>query len=297
MFDGKFIVTLIALIISIVAICKFDNNTTDLYIKENFLGNLPSMQAKPTAVVKNRATGQFFSVPGTFQGATSPRYANTQFGANILYNLPSNKNMAAPTNPLGYGAMAQENYVNDRKNIQKRAPQHRENYVASCGKGGAELANQYRTAPLMQADYADGNYNEVLDSALVGLQPSSDQFAIGNMEMLGMDGNIESPIVYDRLMFANRNNRTRSQGDFIRGDLAIVPCNTGWFQVSANPVLDLQQGAMFAMGGIDNSPTQQLAALFNDSNGSTTMSGINMSSQQLSSIGAGGNDINITAFP
>jgi hypothetical protein len=292
MFDGKFIVTLIALIISIVAICRFDNNTTDLYIKEDFLGNLPSMQAKPTAVVKNRATGQFFSVPGTFQGALNPRFSNTQYGANILYNLPSNKNMAAPINPLGYGDMAQENYV------QKLAPQNRENYVASCGKGGIGSANQYRSAPVMQADYADGNYNQLLyNDVLEGLQPLSDQFAIGNMEMIGMDGNTEQPIVYDRLMFANRNSRLRSQGDFIRGDLPIVPCNTGWFQVAANPVLDLQQGAMFVLGGIDNSPTQQLAAMFNDSNGSTTMAGINMSSQQLSSIGAGMNDITVTAFP
>lgn len=296
MFDGKFIVTLIALIISIVAICNFDSKTHD-NIKEDFLGSLPSMQAKPTAVVKNPATGQFFSVPGTFQSAIAPRFSNTQYGANILYNLPSKQHLASPTSPLGYGAMAQEDYVHDKKNIQKRAPQHRENYVASCGKGGSELASEYRVAPLMQADYANGNFNQLLDSALEGMQPVSDQFAIGNMEMLGMDGNVTQPIVYDRLMFANRNNRTRSQGDWIRGDLPIVPCNTGWFQVAANPVLDLQQGAMFVLGGMDNSSTQQMAALFNDSNGSTTMAGMNMSSQQLSSIGAGMNDINVTAFP
>ena len=57
------------------------------------------------------------------------------------------------------------------------------------------------------------------------------------------------PVIYDRMIFANKKHRTYAQSDFIRGDLAITPCNTGWFQVPADPATQLNAGAMQMMGG------------------------------------------------
>jgi len=88
------------------------------------------------------------------------------------------------------------------------------------------------------------------------------------------------------IMSLQQNTRLRSQGDPIRGDLPITPCNTGWFQVSVNPVVDLQQGAMFVMGGMDNELTKQMAALLANSSYNTTTSGIQLNSAQLESINA-----------
>lgn len=50
--------------------------------------------------------------------------------------------------------------------------------------------------------------------------------------------------VYDRLLYVNQKRRTSGAGDWIRGDLAIVPENRGWFSVSAIPHLDLRRGAV-----------------------------------------------------
>ncbi|GHV50386.1 hypothetical protein AGMMS49579_03890 [Spirochaetia bacterium] len=50
------------------------------------------------------------------------------------------------------------------------------------------------------------------------------------------------PVVYDRVMYANKRSRLRGYGDFIRGDLPISPQPVGWFTPSVNPVNDLRNG-------------------------------------------------------
>jgi hypothetical protein len=39
-------------------------------------------------------------------------------------------------------------------------------------------------------------------------------------------------VVYDRYIYANQKSRTHGLGDPIRGDLPIVPCGSGWFNMS-----------------------------------------------------------------
>jgi hypothetical protein len=63
------------------------------------------------------------------------------------------------------------------------------------------------------------------------------------------------PVIYDRLIYSNIKSRLRGHGDYIRGDLMIVPnsmktdCqNNGWFQVSVHPNRDLNMGAMSMIG-------------------------------------------------
>ena len=98
------------------------------------------------------------------------------------------------------------------------------------------------------------------------------------MTTLNSLGQEDQPIVYDRLMFANRNSKLRAHGDKFRGDLAIAPNNNGWFNVSVQPNIDLEQGAMNVMGGINNETTQQLADLIYTTSGKykTTIAGANM---------------------
>jgi len=311
MFDTKFIVTLTALIVAVFAICNFDNKKVTSFEK---FGMLPSRVTKvDTIIAPNKqdaargqfssmpgwaggtAKGDFFSVPGTFQAALSPRFANMNVGANIRYNPPAMKNMAAPCDPLTYGNMARENFTTKEDYGCNGC-----NSGLSCRKGG-EPGSFHGGAPLMPANYTNGNRVEIMDQVRDMDQSSfsTNMLPVDTMATVNELGELEQPIVYDRLMFANRNSRLRSQGDMIRGDLPIVPCVGGWFNVSVQPNIDLQQGAMNVLAGANNEVTQALTELVyrTSGNSSSTIAGSNMSSMRNSTLSAGGADVNVTAFP
>ena len=278
MFDSKFVVTLLALMLSVIAICNFDKKKN---IVEG-LGMLPSMAMKsvPVARAKNIKGHPFFAVQN-FQAQLSPRFTNTDLGANIRYNLPNETNLASRQHdPLMMGSAVREGFETPVK----------------CGAGGA--GTQFMADPVMQSGFAAGNFNEVTNEARSFMDPlTTDQIPVGDMTTVSPTGEMEQTIVYDRMIVANRNSRLRSQGDWIRGDLPICMNQTGWFQVSANPVLDLNQGALNALAGPDNAVTQEMTAFMNNSVGTTTVAGMNLSNQQLASIGAGQTDVSVSAFP
>lgn len=290
MFDCKFITTLIALVVAVLAICNF--NTNKVTINEGYLGNLPSMiTTKDRVVASSReaaAKGDFYSVPGTYQSILNPRFSNVQYGSNIRYNMPSYNNMAVPFEPLTFGNMAKENY---KENFT--------NGAGGCRQGDAPNSSHSGGGPLMPADYASGNYNKVVNQALQEVQypDATDMIPVGDMTTINALGETVQPIVYDRFIYANRNSRLRGLGDPIRGDLPIVPCNAEWFRPSVHPVVDLQQGAMNVIGGIDNETTNALAELINATSGDTTIAGVNLSSMKNTLTGQAMSSLNIVAFP
>jgi Family of unknown function (DUF5850) len=336
MFDTKFIVTLTALVVAVIAICNFDNKKVTS--SEGYMGLVPGGQIKTVleaapnklAAARGQFTslpgfgvntasmaalngdtsglykGDFFSVPGTFQAAISPRFANTNFGANITYNRPAMKNMAAPCDPLMYGKMAKENFTTKEDYGCGTC-----NNGLSCAKGG-EPGAFHGGAPLMDSDYTAGNYQSVMDSAR-GSNESSygvNMLPVDTMATVDADGEVVQPLMYTRFMVANRNSRLRSQGDMIRGDLAIVPCNTGWFQVSVAPNIDLQQGAMNVLAGETNEVTQALSQLMFASSGDTTttiaganletmrnVGNVNQSAMFQVGLNQAQSTVNVTAFP
>ena len=264
----------------------------------------------------------FYTVPGTFQAKLAPRMFSGDYGANITYNVPSTENLAVPPTPIDFANAATSN------------GQIKENYAASCGKGGDSL-NYHGGAPLMPPAFADGNYNKTLNDVYNGkknLKYSHANLPVGDMTTVNSIGEVDQPVVYDRYMFANLGSNLRSQGDFIRGDLPVVPNNNGWFNVSVRPNIDLQQGALNVMGGINNETTQQLADLIYTTSGNykTAIAGVSMddelgnpattnysnrrtntyrrnsqnplsntrmTSQYNTNLSAGGGDVNVVAFP
>jgi len=304
MFDGKFIDTLIALVVAVMAICNF--NTKKVSSTEGF-GMLPSRTWKKDVMVASSAQaaakGDFYSVPGTYQAILNPRFGNTQYGSNIRYNMPSYENQAVPCEPLTFGNMAKENY---QENFTSGATT--ENYgcgsckggcsAVSCRKGGAPKSF-HGGAPQMQADYAAGNYNNVVDEVMhdVTYPAATSMLPVGDMTTVNALGETVQPIVYERFIYANRNSRLRGLGDPIRGDLPIVPCSADWFRPSVHPNIDLQQGAMNVMGGIDNGTTQALADLISVTSGDQTIAGVNMASMKNISTGMAMADVNVTSFP
>ena len=355
MFDNKFLMTLIGLVVAVVAINNFKKDDDKI---EDF-GMLPSFQTKiDVMAAKNSASakkGDFFSVPGTYQAQLSPRFSNVDYGANIRYNMPSYNNQASPCQPLGYAANpltfasmvqnSKENYVPDTRHNSTLKENYGhsssvENYgcnscgggcgAVGCRKGGAPPSFN-GGAPLMPGNgYANGNFNEITEKLYEDVQAGGSSYdKRASMYCGGDDTNSQStvslssslpvrdmtsmnagtdnsqPIVYDRYMFANRNSRLRSRGDKIRGDLAILPCNTGWFQVSVQPNIDLEAGALNVLAGIGNEQGQAISNLVYKTSGNsqTAVSGVNLANEVNLATQFGGGllsaqgDVQVTAYP
>ena len=301
MFDGKFVATLIALVVAVIAICNFNSNKVSS--KEGFAGMGHSFTTKTVReVAPSQAAyekGCMYSVPGTYQAMLSPRFNPSQgIGANIRFNMPAHENMAVPCEPLTFGNMAKENY---RENFTQ------ENYgcgsggcgAVSCGKGGSPKAF-HGGAPVTPSDFASGNYHEVLHD-ISGNQSGNmevvDSIPVGDMTTVNAMGEAVQTVVYDRLIYANQKSRLRGQGDPIRGDLPIVPCAAEWFRPSVHPNIDLQTGAMAVMGGMDNETNQQMAALIANTSADASVSGVSMASLKNMTTGSQLADLNVTAFP
>ena len=346
MFDNKFLITLLGLVVAVVAINNIKSKDEEDEVQEDFFMN-PSMTWKvdlEAATPEGAKKGDFFSVPGTYQAMLNPRFSNVDYGANIRYNMPSQDNLAAPCNPLGYASnpLTFASMVNTQnkqavgvKENFKQNNSVRENYgcqscgggcgVADCRKGGAPLGYHGGAPAIPGNGYANGNFNQVTESVYADKQAGGSPYSkretmycdgnnqpslssalpVRDMTALNAAGDNVQPIVYDRYIYANRNSRTRSQGDWFRGDLPIMPCNTGWFQVSVHPNVDLNQGAMNVMGGINNETTKGLADLIYKTSGGaeTSIAGVDMSQHvNMSTMFGGGltaaqSDINVTAFP
>ena len=357
MFDNKFLITLIGLIVAVVAVNNIKSKDEDVVeglgmlpsftyrtdvisaknVEEAKKGNFTSLGMNRilnkdkvnTENLNNVNKGEYFTVPGTYQSHLNPRFSNTDYGANIRYNMPSKINQAVPTNPLTFGGMAsKENFrtKNVKENFCSSCSDN--SGVPSCGKGG--VPNSYHGgAPVTEPSYASGNYNQVIENAYSKGNPSGNygekglhaysesSLPISDMTSASMNGE-PAPVVYTRLMFANRaNTRLRAQGDMIRGDLAIVPCDAGWFRPSVTPHVDLQQGALNVMGGIRNEQGESLDNLIFKSSGYTDThlggvnesrkilsggiskanSNVNMSNQYKGGLSANQGDILVSAFP
>ena len=118
MFDNKFLITLLGLIVAVVAVSKIKSDEED-ETKEEFLGTLPRMIPKVDVV--QDVKGQMYSVPGTFQALLSPRMSGqVDYGANIRYNMPSIQNQAVPVNPLTFSNMALKGGQNYYENFQQK---------------------------------------------------------------------------------------------------------------------------------------------------------------------------------
>ena len=105
------------------------------------------------------------------------------------------------------------------------------------------------------------------------------------------------PIIYDRLIFANKGNRLRGLGDPIRGDLPICPTNTGWFQVAADPQNSLQQGAMNVLVGASESGNAMNEFINSMSRSTdTTIGGTDVAGSINISQGVPFQDVNATGF-
>ena len=313
MLDSKFFFTLIGLIVAVFAIC---NTNISPPVKENFWGN-PQMKYKVSREVhpngpnnmsgayslKDKYQGMlgnsdFVSYP-SFQGVLSPRAASVDYGANIRYNMPSYENQGIPYSPLAFGDMAKENYQNDDYGGGGCG-------MARCGKGGvsnnggeslmnsdSNISSNTDYVSAMNDVYSSSNNTQVNGEGLV---------AVGDMTTLNSLGVESQAVNYNRFTYtAFCKTRNSALGCPIRGDCAIVACKMGNWDVHPNYNIDLKQGFMSVAGGRDNDTARALEELVYKSSGNatTTIGGIDisMANDFSTTLGAGGGDIKVTAFP
>jgi hypothetical protein len=232
--------------------------------------------AKSGSILNQGIGTKFVSVP-SFQAVLSPRFDNVGYGANVRYNLPDQKHLASPTNPLTFANMAGGG---------------QENYVPSCG-GNNNQMNSVVQASMDTTPNASANVGRTA------------QLPVATMTSIDMAGDPQQVIVADRYMFANPKSQSWANADLIRGDLAIVPNNMGNWDVHPTISKDLNAGALAVMGGGGYTPT--MALINRDSGGTkTTMAGVNfadnmsrvnMANSFDTQLGNSMADVKVTAFP
>jgi hypothetical protein len=222
---------------------------------------------------------QFIKVANK-QALMSPRFDNSGGTVNIRYNPPAVGNRACDSNspyvtqtPEGnMGTARYEGYANANSN-------ERENFAPTCGAGGTGV-------PMggginnVGSSYANGNFNQVLTQAIQN-SPAPvmvDALPLTTMSSIGADGQQTNPVVYNNFMFANKKSRLWAQQDMIRGSIPIAPDRNPTFQVSVQPHIDLNAGALAVIGGGDNSTARATANLIAASAGSTSIPAAGMSS-------------------
>lgn len=153
----------------------------------------------------------------------------------------------------------------------------------------------YTTPPNFSETNYQAEKDKLCGSTFSSVVPS------GAVTLRNDDGTVEQPIVYDRFVFANQRSYLQGQGDRIRGDLPILPNNTGWFQVAVNPTVDLTNSALGVMSG-NGQTARELTALktalmMNTQNTFGSMGNIDGSVQKQMMGSAAQGDISWTTFP
>lgn len=113
--------------------------------------------------------------------------------------------------------------------------------------------------PYIESDYVEmKDYTNNPDQIKV-YNEKDDTIGLPITDMTEVSAGENNKYIYDRTIgtigFTSTKigGRFRGQGDFIRGDLGIVPDKTGWFQVPSDPANKLVLGAMNVSNGIGSS--------------------------------------------
>ncbi len=274
---------------------------------ENWNMDPPKAVKAIPSYAANRAdaeSGKIFAAPPSLQAMLPPRFNPNPLGANISFNPPNVNNMAYRLKSpfaqnvagnkmhtaLGFntGSLAGTRMPPVGKNLKEGFVGMEVDGMSSAGSGRMDSMQLNSMNPSLLPNVISGQ----------ALSGGGDDPVFGAGAGAGND-NADNPVVFDRFITANLSSRLRSQADKIRGDLAIPPCNSGWFQVSVNPAVDLEPGALAVMGGIYNEQCQAISSLVNMASGGTktAIGGVDMSAAIDTCLAGAGNDVTAIAFP
>jgi len=343
MLSKKFLFTLVGILIAVFAVCNMNFGTpvvegfwNGIQLSTKMIPGAKLANGRTTAIGGNylnpatMGSNKFVSTPA-YQAMLSPRFSNLNYGADIKYNMPDRSNMAVPCDPLTFGDMSQESYMmNKRENFTPvggpptRQGPSRENYGGcancgsgscsggcppSCGKGAYGLGHRVAGGYELTPDYhTPGNWKQIHDDLEpIGINMGS-EVPLGAMTTTNGAGEPEQVVMFNNLMYATRPvGKNYGGSDYIRGDLAITPCMSGWFSVYPDIATDINPGAMQVLTGQGESNNATLA-LLTSASGRATFGGVdlneslpkynaNMALQSITNLSSNLTDINVTAFP
>lgn len=268
MFSGKqLLATLIGMVIATSVVLTHSENQ----IKENYWGTYPytSVLSNGDGLHNNNVGGNMHSVENMSHNVE-----------NMSHNVEnySNNPQGFLTVPGKYQSQLSPRFSNTTYgSVRYHLPSQQNLAVPRNPLGVANTVENFHQNKVAKPSQPDSKMSGPLNLPVSGMGKHSPT----------------NPIMYNNLMFASKKDRLYAQGDPIRGDLPIAPCNTGWFQVSARPQNALRAGALQVMGGFDaGSSVSNLKML--DSGGSvTTNSGVNMQRPANSFVSQIGNQLKL----
>ena len=191
----------------------------DLMLSQN--ANNPFVQGQqnqglinPGVMAENIMVLPVFKRTGTFESNVAPRIMSEGYGPNITYNPDVDHLAVDPTDPLSLAGQVED--------IEQTSNENYENVETKFAQVHEPVAS--RTL--------DNRENFDNTDAPVDAVP---QYK-----------------TYDRIIYAPARSRTSYQGDYIRGDLPIMPDpnQCGWFKSQhARPETSLNVGAMSVLFG------------------------------------------------
>ena len=286
MFDGKFIATLFAIAVSILAICNF--NTKKITSHEGFgFGNLPSTTWRKERVCarnQNEADkGHFYIDNHNNRHINHHNDNDDQQDDDHHHGYRTQPNYQANTTALfsnvNHGAHVRHSHGNGKQDeAHVRYSHEKKDRASSCdpltfgGMAREDFTKEsFHTGEIVESNDASKKYHEPYPDAL-------SMVPIGDMTTLNSLGEHHHTICYDRYIHSTKKSRKQSHGCPLRGDLPIIPLRHGGscWMIPSSSVLDLRPGALSAMGGVANGTTLATAHLVNTQTGHTTHSGVNM---------------------
>ena len=277
-------ISIIGLLLSLYIVCNVQEiregwNVTPMIPIIQQSVTTPDGKTTPLPQNSNLSTSinpTYYSTP-SYTSVAPPRFSSVGFSSGIKYNIPD-------SSTLGNTVPSSSPYSISPPSVEKFTPN-------GCSVPAPSTINP--TAP--KSGYgSSGN-----DTNQSGSKTSS-SFSNSTPMMTSFgDSNQETPVVVtNNLMWTNSRSKLRSQGDWLRGDLAIVPCEPGWFRPSIVPSRDLHNGALAVIGGINNATAAATASLmFSNTAGlSSSFAGVPISSTSISGTSSNGR-VSYTAFP
>jgi hypothetical protein len=254
------IILAIAAVLALIYHVSIDGKKTK-GSKEGFLLGVHLAPSISTTQVAKKLTHAGFDgrivSNANYQSIPAARFGNVNFAANLKYALPDKKNMAFDNqNPMipSMESYEQPKTANQFANLVK------EGY---CGSSGSQQGQGSMMMKSLNQAAAE-NPTKMLADTTVNK----------GMDTLDIYGNPAQVYTVDRLMYSTSKGRyRRANTDYIRGDLAITPCNQGWFFSAGAPALDLNKGALQALGGFDLGSAKETMALVHKFSGNTTQTG------------------------
>jgi hypothetical protein len=183
-----------------------------------------------------------------------PRFSSEGGYGSLRNNMPHHDHTGVPKDPLSYENVVHETFDDSVTKVEGPS-------------GGVDDKPDTTEYPSTDDLIPVSDMREVIQDTLKEVQDH--------------DGDITKSIIYDRQIYANKGSRLRGSGCPIRGDIPIKPHNTGWFQVSAVPHIDLHQGAMNVLAGVNNETSNQMSLLLNEVSTDNTIGGVIVPSRNV----------------